>query len=44
MQVRDAAQKIIDPRETRPFLIRALKWLKERKQDLPLKKHENFRM
>ena len=44
MQVRDASQKIIDPRDTRPFLIRALKWLRNRKQDLPQRKHENIRM
>lgn len=44
MQVRDATQKIIDPRDTRPFLIRALKWLRNRKQDLPAKKHENIRL
>jgi acetyl-CoA carboxylase carboxyltransferase component len=44
MQTREATQMIIDPRETRPFLIRALRWLKNRKQDLPKKKHENIRM
>lgn len=44
MQVREATQKIIDPRDTRPFLIRALRWLRDRKQDLPAKKHENIRM
>ncbi|MBL7062126.1 MAG: acyl-CoA carboxylase subunit beta [Dehalococcoidia bacterium] len=44
MQVREATQKIIDPRDTRPFLIKALKWLRNKKQDLPQKKHENFRM
>ena len=44
MQVREATQKIIDPRETRPFLIRALKWLRNREEDLPPKKHENIRM
>lgn len=44
MQTREATQMIIDPRETRPFLIRALRWLRNRKQDLPKKKHENIRM
>ena len=44
MQVRDATQKIIDPRDTRPFLIRALKWLRNKKRDLPEKKHENIRL
>ena len=44
MQIREATQKIIDPRDTRPFLIRTLRWLRNRKQDLPEKKHENIRM
>ena len=44
MQIREATQKIIDPRDTRSFLIRALRWLRNRKQDLPEKKHENVRM
>ena len=44
MMVREEAQKIIDPRETRPFLIKALRWLKNRKQELPSRKHDNFRM
>jgi len=44
MQVREGSEKIIDPRDTRPFLIKALKWLRNRKQELPQKKHENFRM
>ena len=44
MQIREGSQKIMDPRDTRPFLIRALKWLRNKKQDLPQRKHENFRM
>lgn len=44
MMVREATQKIIDPRDTRPFLIRALRWLRDKKQDWPPRKHENFRM
>ena len=44
MQIREATQKFIDPRETRPFLIRALKWLKNRKQDWAPRKHENIRI
>jgi acetyl-CoA carboxylase carboxyltransferase component len=44
MQVREATQKIIDPRDTRPFLVKSLRWLRERRQDLPEKKHENIRM
>ena len=44
MLVREGSEKIIDPRETRPFLIRALRWLRNRKKELPQKKHENIRM
>jgi acetyl-CoA carboxylase carboxyltransferase component len=44
MQVREATQIIIDPRDTRPFLIRALRRLRNRRQALLDKKHENFRM
>ena len=44
MLVREGSEEIIDPRDTRPFLIRALKWLRNKKQDLPQKKHENIRM
>ncbi|MFC1945866.1 acyl-CoA carboxylase subunit beta [Chloroflexota bacterium] len=40
----EAAQVFIDPRDTRPFLIKALEWLKNRKQERPPRKHENFRM
>ena len=44
MLLRESTQKFIDPRDTRPFLIRALKWLENRKQDWPPKKHENIRL
>ena len=44
MLLRESTQKFIDPRDTRLFLIRALKWLKNRQQDLPPKKHENIRL
>jgi len=44
MQVREGSEEIIDPRDTRSFLIKALKWLRNRKQDLPQKKHDNIRM
>jgi len=44
MLLRESTQKFIDPRETRPFLIRALKWLENRQQYMPLKKHENIRL
>jgi acetyl-CoA carboxylase carboxyltransferase component len=44
MLLRESTQTFIDPRETRPFLIRALKWLENRQQDYPSKKHENIRL
>jgi methylmalonyl-CoA decarboxylase subunit alpha len=50
MLVRESNEKIIDPRDTRPFLIEALKWLRNRQdgsitgKEMPPKKHENFRM
>lgn len=44
MRVREDSQDIIDPRDTRPVLIKALKWLRNKKQSLPQKKHENIRM
>jgi acetyl-CoA carboxylase carboxyltransferase component len=44
MLLRESAQKFIDPRDTRPFLIKALKWLGNRQQCLPQKKHENIRL
>jgi acetyl-CoA carboxylase carboxyltransferase component len=44
MQVRDATQKIIDPRDTRQFLVKALSWLRNRNQGLVPRKHENIRL
>jgi propionyl-CoA carboxylase beta chain len=44
MLLRESTQKFIDPRETRPFLIKALEWLKNREQMLPPKKHDNIRL
>jgi acetyl-CoA carboxylase carboxyltransferase component len=44
MLLRESTQKFIDPKETRPFLIRSLKWLKNRRQDFPSRKHENIRL
>ena len=44
MQSRESTQKFIDPRDSRPFLIRALKWLRNRKQEWAPKKHENIRV
>jgi len=37
-------QDIIDPRDTRPYLIKALRWLRNRKQEWAPKKHENIRI
>jgi acetyl-CoA carboxylase carboxyltransferase component len=44
MGVREATQQIIDPRETRPFLIRALQGLGKKEKKLLQRKHDNFRM
>lgn len=43
-QQAETTQEIIDPRETRPFLIRALKVLAGRKQEVPPRKHDNIRL
>ena len=37
-------QDFIDPRDTRPFLIKALKMLKNKKRQLPPRKHGNIRL
>ena len=44
MQARESTQKFIDPRDTRPVLIKSLKWLRNRKQDWAPRKHENIRI
>ena len=44
MLLRESTQNFIDPRDTRPYLIKALKWLENRKQDFPSRKHENIRI
>ena len=44
MLLRESTQGFIDPRQTRPFLIRALTWLKDRRQNMPPRKHENIRL
>ena len=44
MLLRESTQKFIDPRKTRPFLIKALKWLSNRQQNPGIKKHENIRL
>ncbi len=40
----EATQAIIDPRETRPFLISALKMLQNKTRELPERKHDNIRL
>jgi acetyl-CoA carboxylase carboxyltransferase component len=37
-------QDFIDPRDTRPFLIKALKMMKNKKRQLPPRKHGNIRL
>jgi acetyl-CoA carboxylase carboxyltransferase component len=44
MIAREGAPKLIDPRDTRSFLVRALTWLRNKRLDLPHRKHENIRM
>jgi len=44
MGIREGTQEIIDPRDTRPFLIRAFRWLRNKKKEIPERKHDNFRM
>ncbi len=41
---REWAQEFIDPRDTRPFLIKALKTLAQRHEGRPERKHENIRL
>ncbi|MBI4288983.1 MAG: methylmalonyl-CoA carboxyltransferase [Chloroflexi bacterium] len=44
MLIREAVQDFIDPRDTRAYLVKALRWLGDRQQQLPERKHENFRV
>jgi len=44
MLLREARQDWLDPRETRPFLINALKWLENRHEEIEPRKHDNFRV
>ncbi|MBI2917850.1 MAG: methylmalonyl-CoA carboxyltransferase [Chloroflexi bacterium] len=44
MLLRECTQEWLDPRDTRPFLIRALKWLENRKEERAWRKHENIRI
>ena len=41
---REWAQDFIDPRDTRPFLIKAIKALSNREEGRPERKHENIRL
>jgi len=41
---REWAQEFIDPRDTRPFLIKAIKTLEKRHEGRPERKHENIRL
>lgn len=44
LQQLESIQVIIDPRNTRPFLIKSLNLLGSRKQKLPPRKHDNMRL
>ncbi|MFC1977662.1 acyl-CoA carboxylase subunit beta [Chloroflexota bacterium] len=44
MRIREGTQDYIDPRETRPWLINALKWLENRHEETFDRKHENTRV
>jgi acetyl-CoA carboxylase carboxyltransferase component len=41
---REWAQEFIDPRDTRPFLINALRMFAKRREERPGRKHENMRL
>jgi propionyl-CoA carboxylase beta chain len=38
------ASNIIDPRDSRRYLIRTLKWLRDKKEERAPRKHENIRI
>ncbi len=44
LQTREGNQNYIDPRETRPWIISALNWLENRKEEMAERKHENHRI
>ena len=44
MLLREACQDWIDPRETRPYLINALKWLENKHEEIEPRRHDNFRV
>ncbi len=44
MLLRESCQDWLDPRETRPWLINALRWLDNKHEEVEPKKHDNFRI
>ncbi len=44
MKAAQGASNIIDPRDSRRYLIRALKWLRDKKEERAPRKHENIRI
>jgi len=44
MRIREGTQDYIDPRETRPWIINALKWMENRHEETFERKHENTRV
>ena len=42
--IRETVQDFLDPRDTRPYIIKTLRWLEQRKQELAPRKHENIRV
>jgi len=42
--IRESVQDFLDPRDTRPYIIKTLRWLAQRQQELPPRKHENIRL
>jgi len=44
MQTRMGASNIIDPRDSRRYLIRTLRWLRNKEQEWAPRKHENIRI
>jgi acetyl-CoA carboxylase carboxyltransferase component len=44
MLLREACQDWLDPRATRPWLIKALEWLENRYEEIEPRKHDNFRI
>ncbi len=42
--IRESVQDFLDPRDTRPYIIKTLRWLAQRHQELPPRRHENIRL